>query len=297
MDRWLIELTHHAALLARACALIPPSPTQLSSPTGQPPMPLPNRINPWGQFVATPERGTRMGNRGILHALATHEGVTDGAAPVLQRLWQHQAWVCCLTEFNGRQRAKPWSTPNNYSELFFLDEATALAAGHRPCFQCQHERASAFKRAWLAAHAPGRSVSAGEMNAQLHAERVRRGGGRSAGRAEGHANGGDGLGSELAPGVQLGAEQGLAPVTKPVDTAQLGDLPVGTLFALGATAAVGDAVWLRAAHGCLPWSFAGYGPAQPWAADTPVTVLTPPSIVAVLRAGYVPDVHESARQA
>ncbi len=223
-------------------------------------MTLPNRIDPWGQFVATPARGSRMGNRGILHALVQGEGEAH-EQPVRKRHWQHHAWVCCLTEFKDRQRDPPWSTPNNYSELFFLDEATALAAGHRPCHQCQPQAAAAFKRAWLAAHAPGGTVSAGDMNTRLHAERARRDG------------------------------------SKPVYEARFDALPVGALFApsrADGPAQPGEAVWLRAPQGGLPWWFGGYGAAQAWAGDARVTVLTPPAVVAVLQHGYVPQVHDSA---
>lgn len=82
-----------------------------------------------------------MGNRGILH--------DDGNRIV--RPWAHKAWVTCLLEFNGVKRPKPFS-PGNYSELFFMDEATAFAAGHRPCAHCQRARHREFKDSWVRAN-------------------------------------------------------------------------------------------------------------------------------------------------
>jgi len=126
---------------------------------------LQNRVNPWGELVAVREYGTLMGNRGILH----------NADQRIVRQWQHKAWVTCLLEFGGLRRPKPFSTTDNYSELFFLDEATSFAAGHRPCHYCQRGRAKLFKQAWCAAHNDGTTfVSQGDMDSQLHRERASR---------------------------------------------------------------------------------------------------------------------------
>ena len=84
-------------------------------------MPRQNRVTPLGDIIATPERGTFMGNRGVLHDAEGH----------IKRPWQVKRWIVCVLEFRGRKRTV--MTPNSYTELFFLDEATALAAGHRPC--------------------------------------------------------------------------------------------------------------------------------------------------------------------
>ena len=221
-------------------------------------MTLPNRIDPWGQFVATPARGTRMGNRGILHVPGQ-----GGAAPVRKRQWRHRAWVCCVLAHEGWQRPVPlWSTPNHYSELFFLDEVTALAAGHRPCTLCQRERALAFKAAWRAAFpTQADRLRTADMDARLHAERTCPDGAR------------------------------------PLHTAQLGQLPAGAVFAVAADercAQPGDPVFVRHGSGGLLWSFAGYGACEALAADLRVSVLTPPAVVAVLQAGYVPQWHASA---
>ena len=118
-------------------------------------MPLQNRVTPFGDIVATPERGTVMGNRGILH---------DGHRRLGRRRWTHKAWICCATEFRGRKRQI--MAPGRYTELFFLDEAVALAAGHRPCFECRREAAKAYAACW------GGGPQAGEMDRVLHAERL-----------------------------------------------------------------------------------------------------------------------------
>ena len=88
-------------------------------------MPRMNRVTPFGEIVAVPERGTMMGNRGILHD-------ADGR---IRRPWNVKRWLLCVLEFKGRHRTI--MAPNRYTELFFLDEATGLAAGHRPCFECR----------------------------------------------------------------------------------------------------------------------------------------------------------------
>src|ERR1700676_5726196 len=96
-------------------------------------MPLQNRVTPFGELVAVPARGTLFGNRGgRFH--------TD-AKTLTARRWASRQWICCVLDFNGRQR-DVWG--RYYTELFFLDEPTALAAGHRPCFQCRHKAWDAF---------------------------------------------------------------------------------------------------------------------------------------------------------
>ena len=120
------------------------------------PSPLPNRVAPDGCLHAVPERGLLMGNRG--GRLHRPDGTLGHAR------WRSRAWIACLTEFRGRHRAV-WG--DSYSELFFLDEATALAAGHRPCFECRRAAARAFAEAW-GTPAP----SAPEMDRVLHTERL-----------------------------------------------------------------------------------------------------------------------------
>lgn len=122
---------------------------------------LQNRVDPWGQLHAVPDHGTLMGNRGILH----------GAARTIRRQWAHKAWVICLLDFGNIKRNV--FSPGNYSELFFLDEATAFAAGHRPCNFCQRDRSRLFKDSWFAENAKGSTTtSIREVDSVLHAERT-----------------------------------------------------------------------------------------------------------------------------
>jgi hypothetical protein len=124
-------------------------------------VPLQNRVDPFGELFATPARGLFMGNRGgRIH--------TDDRK-LTKRRWASRQWICCVLDFKNRQR-DVWG--RYYTELFFLDEVTALAAGHRPCFECRRKEAVAFAAAWQQAfdlHAPPR---ADEMDRMLHAERL-----------------------------------------------------------------------------------------------------------------------------
>jgi len=121
-------------------------------------VPLQNRVTPFGELIATPARGTLMGNRGCLH----------DAAQRIRRPFQVRRWIICVLEFKGRHRRV--MTPGQYTELFFLDEATALAAGHRPCAECQRARYDLFRRHWAGR---GRALpSADDMDVVLHAERL-----------------------------------------------------------------------------------------------------------------------------
>jgi hypothetical protein len=123
---------------------------------------LQNRVLPSGEIVAIPERGTMMGNRGgAIHRTDR----TLGAAR-----WRSKAWICCLLSFKDRRREV--MTPGRYTELFFLDEAVALAAGHRPCAECRRDGFRRFASCWEAAGlGPSR---AGAMDALLHAARLSR---------------------------------------------------------------------------------------------------------------------------
>jgi len=204
-------------------------------------MPLQNRVTPTGEIVAHGSRGLMMGNRGCLHGQGRGLGVSR---------WRSKLWICCLLEFNGVQRDP--MPPGRWTALFFLDEATALSAGHRPCGYCRRPDYLAFAQAWRASRRLPRRPLAPEMDAVLHAERTDRSRRKLSHRADV---------AELPDGVmvRLGGEPGLL---------------------------VGGRV-----H---PWSFAGYrAPAEPAPAG-PVEVLTPPSIVAAITAGYPPLVHHSA---
>ena len=207
-------------------------------------MPHQNRVNPFGELIATPARGTLMGNRGNLHNHGTE----------IKRPFQVKRWIICVLDFKDRRRAI--MTPGEYTELFFLDEATALAAGHRPCFECQRERANDFRAQWAAAN-PALARSAKPvvdvLDAALHAER-------------------------LTP------ER-----TKRTYRAPLAELPAGTFVLLPDD----PAPYLVLEATLRPWAPDGYGAALPRPAAVTVDVLTPPSTVQALAAGYAPEIHAS----
>lgn len=205
-------------------------------------MPLQNRVKPSGEIVAVAERGTMMGNRGgCLH---------DGERRLGTRRWASRQWICCVLSFKGRRRRV--MAPGRYTELFFLDEATALAAGHRPCFECRRADAVRFAELWAGSRGNRGRASAPDMDARLHAERVMRAGERRLMRA------------------------------------RRGEVPDGTM------ALVGNAPHLVRGGRLWPWSFAGYGAPVDLDADHFIGLLTPPSIIAVLKLGYMPMLHASA---
>jgi hypothetical protein len=123
-------------------------------------MSLQNRVTPSGDIIATPHRGMFTGNRGIIH---------DPATKTLTRRWASRAWLTCVCEFKGRRRQVMGG--RSWTELFFLDEATAFAAGHRPCFFCRRDDAKRFRSAWE----QGNGVShlrADDIDIVLHRERL-----------------------------------------------------------------------------------------------------------------------------
>jgi hypothetical protein len=124
-------------------------------------MPLQNRVDPFGELLADPARGAFMGNRGgRFH--------TD-ARTLTARRWASRQWICCVLAFKGRRR-DVWG--RFYTELFFLDEPTALAAGHRPCFECRRRDADSFAEFWRIARRLRRRPRAAEMDQVLHRERL-----------------------------------------------------------------------------------------------------------------------------
>lgn len=227
-------------------------------------MPLQNRVTPFGEIVAVPERGTMMGNRGILY----------DASRRLRREWAGQAWICCLLEFRGQRG--PVISPNHYTRLFFLDEPTALAAGHRPCAFCRRDDYKAFQTAWASGNTSlghGPTPRAAQIDRALHGERLGPGAHKRLHRAELSA---------LPDGVF---------VTPNVPPRPHADLIVR---------AGPDDLWLRRPadrqgrhldallfwRGALwRWSPGGYQEAGPEEAGS-ILLLTPPSIVAALAAGY-----------
>jgi hypothetical protein len=214
-------------------------------------MALQNRVDPFGEIHAVSARGALMGNRGgCLH--------TPGRQ-LTGRRWVSARWIACRLEFRGWHREV--MQPGRYTELFFIDEATAFAAGHRPCMLCRNAEARRFAGAWLAGNPnapPLRSVDA--LDRALHAERV-------------------------------------DPITRRQRTrrAPVRGLPDGAMITLDAGPGAPLLVW----GGALwPWSFDGYR--HPLALEEPVlageaTLLTPPSVVEAFRAGYRPAVHPSCR--
>ncbi|MEM7507405.1 MAG: hypothetical protein AAF415_11725 [Pseudomonadota bacterium] len=128
-------------------------------------MPLQNRVAPTGEITASPWRGAMMGNRGCLH---------DAQQRLGRARWRHQNWVCCVTEFRGRHRLPmpPPGSPTIYTALFFWDEATAFAAGHRPCGECRYQDYRRFMATWQLAGLPGRGPK--EVDRHLHHDRTMR---------------------------------------------------------------------------------------------------------------------------
>ena len=209
-------------------------------------MPLQNRVNPFGDFEATAARGTLVGNRGgPLHD--EQQRLTGG------RPYKTKSWLACTLVFKDRRRAV--MAPDLYTELFFLDEATALAAGHRPCRECRRNDYLRFAAAWNKARdlPAGRRVLVKEIDDALHADRW------------------DGAGQRRR-------------------RARLAALPDGAMVALPAAPATAWLVW----EGHLRrWSHGGYDAVRAMDPSTIVDVLTPDATVAALASGYRPMVHAS----
>ena len=200
-------------------------------------MPLQNRVTPFGDIVAIAQRGTFIGNRGIIHDPA--------ARTLLGRRWTTKAWLVCLLHYKARRRDV--MRRRSWTELFVLDEAVALAAGHRPCFYCRRNDAEAFRAAW----AKGRREAlplAPQMDAVLHAERLDRG------------------------------RKRIHPIPGPVD-----ELPDGTAITAD------GAAYTLVRGGAFRWTEQGYEP--PKEIPLHAGLLTPPSTLLAMRAGYRPRLH------
>src|SRR3984957_19901346 len=124
-------------------------------------MPLQNRVTPQGDIIATPHRGLFTGDRGIIHAPATKT--------LLSKRWAGKAWITCVCEFRGRRREVMGG--RSWTELFFLDEATSFAAGHRPCFFCRRDDALRFRAAWENGNGVT-GIRAPDIDTVLHRERL-----------------------------------------------------------------------------------------------------------------------------
>ena len=206
-------------------------------------MPLQNRVTPLGELVADPARGLVYGNRGCLH----------DAGGRIRRRYDGRRWIACRLEFRGWRR-RPLLQPGRFTELFFLDEATAFAAGHRPCALCRRKDYVRFGEIWGGLH-PG-PAGADAIDAQLHAERV--------------------------------DPETRGQLRRPT---ALDELPDGA-FVLRA-----GAPHLVLGAELLTWTPAGYVERRRRPAGEQAVLLTPPSLVAILRAGWhplVPLVHPTA---
>jgi hypothetical protein len=212
--------------------------------------PLQNRVTPTGEIVSHPGRGLLMGNRGCLH-----DRQVLGAAR-----WRSKLWICCVLRWKEVRRDP--MPPGRWTALFFLDEATALAAGHRPCAYCRREDFLAYARAWGSGLGLpyGDRPYAAQMDAVLHRERVH--------------------------------PRSRRQITRKVPVAGLPDGVMVRLDDADAARSEGSSAALLAAGALLPWSFAGYlSPVRPPAT---VELLTPPATVAAIAAGYRPWLHPSA---
>lgn len=211
-------------------------------------MTLQNRVDPFGQIHADPARGTMFGNRG---------GCFHREKQLVGRPWASDRWTCCLLEFKGRRRPELMA-PGLYTELFFLDEATAFAAGHRPCMECRRPDAKRFIEAWSRAHlGPGQQLkTVSHVDQIAHRERVD----PKAWRQR-------------------------------TSRVQLSTLPDGVFVTTDTEPGVPKLLWRGR---LLPWSFEGYGAPERVDDDGPVTMLTPPSFAIAFAAGYGPGVHASA---
>jgi len=202
-------------------------------------MPLQNRVDPMGNIISTSARGAWMGNRGQLH----------GDGKTILRPFKLKAWIICVLQFKDRHRQV--MAPGLYTELFFLDEATAFAAGHRPCFECRRNDASRFKEAWLIGNPHygfNMKTPIGQIDEILHSERMDQRG------------------------------------QKVMYSSRLSDLPYGVFILHKKEPYV-------IADGKLHhWQPAGYGERTELPGDITVQVLTPASIVNAFKAGYTPQI-------
>jgi len=201
---------------------------------------LQNRVTPTGDIIATAHRGLFTGNRGIIHDPATKT--------LLKKRWSSPAWITCVCEFRGWWR--PVMGGRSWTELFFLDEATAFAAGHRPCFFCRRDDANRFRAAWEEGNGVS-GVRAREIDAVLHRERLDRG------------------------------RKRLHPLPMPVM-----ELPDGAMVQEG------EESFLILEGRALQWSMAGYR--RTVGATEGGMLLTAPSTLRALNAGYQPVLHPSA---
>ncbi len=210
-------------------------------------MPRRNRVDPWGDLHAVSARGLLTGNRGCV--VDDHERVVRHHGSSL--------WIACLTRFRGWRF--PLARPRRWTPLFFLDDAVALAAGHRPCATCRRADYTAYRDAVTRATGASAPLLGWQLNARLQAERHRRG-----------------------RGLDRAADR----ITW---SAPFPELPTGTVVV-----AADRTCQLVLPDLLLRFSFAGWTDAVPRPPDGAATVLTPPTSVAALAHGYQPLLHPSA---
>lgn len=199
-----------------------------------------NRVDPFGNIIQTKARGSWLGNRGQLH----------GAGKTILRPFKHKAWIICLLKFKDRHRTI--MAPNLWTELFFFDEATAFAAGHRPCFECRREDANRFKAAWIKGNPKfgfDLKTPIGKIDDVLQIERI-------------DANG-----------------------NKVTFETELGNLPDGTFIAIE------DQPYLVVDKLVYHWTPFGYDEQKELDLLERVKVLTPRTIVHILKEGYRPQIN------
>ncbi len=227
-------------------------------------MPLPNRVTPFGELIATPARGTLLGNRG-----GRFHG--DGRK-LARRRWASKQWICCELQFKNRHRTV-WG--DGYTELFFLDEVTGFAAGHRPCFECRRSEATHFARLFPGTDAMAdrpRESGGPELDSRLH--------GNERGLSRSRRTSAKTM-DEILHVERLDGR------TKRLHRRSLDDLPDGAMIARGE-----EAYAVRGKR-LLRWTPSGYRDAETRPRGCAVDVLTPPSILTVLTRGYTPRWHES----
>jgi len=209
-------------------------------------VPRRNRVDPWGDLHAVPERGMFTGNRGCL---------VDDAGEVVRHHRSSTLWICCRTEF--RDWKHPLAAPHVWTPIFFLDDAVALAAGHRPCATCRRDDYRSYRDAVTRALGRSEPLHAAELDRRLAAERLRRG-----------------------RGLDRRADRQFW-------TADVNALPDGTVV-------VGDDghPHLLLGGAMRPFGFGGWGSGT--RARGTVHVLTPPTSVAAMRHGFVPMLHATA---
>ena len=204
---------------------------------------LQNRVDPTGKIIFTPERGRWMGNRGVIHDKEKH----------IVRPFRIKTWITCALQFKGRHREV--MARDRYTELFFMDEATAFSAGHRPCAECRREDYNRFKKYWIKGNPEfgfNEKTLIGRIDEVIHDERI-------------------------------GTDNEKRTHREPIEI-----LPDGTFILLDGLS------YLKKADRLYKWSPEGYSGPEPITVTGEVDVLTPKTIVNAFRAGYVPQIAPQA---